>query len=123
MFVIGQVKSDSLGLKQPIKPKIGAVNNQSCSSILLLTQLESIITYILSTYLLSQTISGICSGFGQKRTIVIISHISSEFREISFHTYICYELEYINLRQAENAAAKTEDSASMKVHRVFFTRS
>ena len=29
MFVIGQVKSDSLDLKQPIKPLIRAVNNQS----------------------------------------------------------------------------------------------
>ena len=35
-FVIIQVKSDSLGLKQP---QIRAVNNQSYSSTLLLTQL------------------------------------------------------------------------------------
>ena len=39
MFVIGQVKSDILDLKQPIKAYIRAVNNQSRSSILLLTQL------------------------------------------------------------------------------------
>ena len=43
MFVIGQVKSDSLDLKQPIKAEIRAVNSLSCSSILLLTQLEIII--------------------------------------------------------------------------------
>ena len=36
MFLVGQVKSDSLGLKQP---QIRAVNNESYSSILLLTQL------------------------------------------------------------------------------------
>ena len=39
MFVIGQVKSDSLDMKQPIKARIRAVNDQSCSNILLLTQL------------------------------------------------------------------------------------
>ena len=43
MFVIGQVKSDSLDLKLPIKAKIRAVNNQSCSRILLLTQLVMVI--------------------------------------------------------------------------------
>ena len=40
MFQIGQVKSDSLDMKQPINPLIRAVNNQLYSSILLLTQLE-----------------------------------------------------------------------------------
>ena len=35
--VIGQVKLDSLDLKQPINPSIRAVNNQSHQSILLLT--------------------------------------------------------------------------------------
>ena len=39
IFVIGQVKSDSLDLKRPSKPQIRAVNNQLYSSILLLTQL------------------------------------------------------------------------------------
>ena len=39
MFQIGQVKSDSLDMKQPINPLIRAVNNQLYSSILLLTQL------------------------------------------------------------------------------------
>ena len=38
-FVIGQVKADNLNLKQPIKPGVKALNNQSYSSILLLTQL------------------------------------------------------------------------------------
>ena len=41
MFSIGQVKQDSLDLKQPVKPEIRAVNNQSYSSILLLTQLQT----------------------------------------------------------------------------------
>ena len=36
MFVIGQVKSHSLDLKQPINPQMRAVNNQLDSSILLL---------------------------------------------------------------------------------------
>ena len=39
MFVIRHVKLDSLDLKQPIKPLIRAVNNQSYLSILFLTQL------------------------------------------------------------------------------------
>ena len=39
IFVMGQVKSNSLGLKQPIEPETRALNNQSYSSTLLLTQL------------------------------------------------------------------------------------
>ena len=38
-LVIGQVKSDRLDLKQPMKSQTRAVNNQSYSGILLLTQL------------------------------------------------------------------------------------
>ena len=40
MLAIGQVKLDSLDMKQPIKPEIRAVNNQSYSNILLFTQLH-----------------------------------------------------------------------------------
>ena len=38
-LVIGQVKSDRLDLKQPMKSQTRAVNNLSYSGILLLTQL------------------------------------------------------------------------------------
>ena len=51
MFVIGQVKSDSLDLKQTIKPLKRAVKNQSYSSILLFTQLDcSTMAYTLSSH-------------------------------------------------------------------------
>ena len=49
MVVICQLKLNSLDLKQPIKPQITAVNNQSYSSILLLKQLK-VLAYSLKKY-------------------------------------------------------------------------
>ena len=49
VFVTWQVKSDSLDLKQPIKPQIRADNKQSYSSIFLLTQLK-VLPYSLKKY-------------------------------------------------------------------------
>ena len=46
MFVIGHVKSDSLDLKQPIKPEIRAVNNQHKKKKQLLTLLKVVDIYL-----------------------------------------------------------------------------
>ena len=60
-----RVKSDSLDMKQPIKTKIRAVNNQSYSSIFLLTQVK-VLPYSLKKYkgarnLLAITFIGRCT--------------------------------------------------------------